>query len=64
MSEWGTYLIFSANKIADLLGVLDTCLFIAINSCLKDAEPVVHKLFGVFSRRPKVYQLDLLDIRA
>ena len=64
MSVWGTYLIFPANKIADLLGILDACLCIAVDSRLKDAEPVVHKLFGVFSRRPKVYQLDLLDVRA
>ena len=64
MSAWGTYLIFPANKIADLLGVFDACLFIAVNGRLKDAEPVVHKLFGVFSRRPKVYQLDLFDVRA
>ena len=64
MSAWGTYLIFPANKIADLLGVFDACLLIAVNGRLEDAEPVVHKLFGVFSRRPKVYQLDLLDVRA
>ena len=44
-----TYLIFSTNKVADLLGILDTCIFIAVNSRLEDAEPVVHELFGVFS---------------
>jgi len=57
-------LIFSANKIADLLGVLDTGLLIAINSRLEDAEPVIHEVFGVFSRRAKVYELDLLNVRA
>jgi len=52
-------LIFSANQVTDLLGVLYTRLSIAINSCLEDTEPVIHKVFGVFSRRAEVYQLDL-----
>lgn len=50
-----TYLIFSADKIANLLGILDTSVFVAVNSRLEDAEPVVHKVFRVFPRRAKVY---------